>query len=408
MASPRKTKKRKQDATVKASTTTAKSSSNKKSPSKKRDRRSATEEGRKTDGSATANAVVTAPSAVSAGTATTIVNTEVADAATPADDSGKDTGGGDKTKKILQQWRAQGPNIFGPLGVNPTDLAIQNSIVTAEAEEERRQWLDQMGGDLQHMDDKYIVRFNDGHFLKAIKKRYAEKHMGTDEEMLGANNPKVSFQHFTNVIENLLTNTKRSIYKCNTFPLTFCNPFAIGVLSFHIQGPPNDASSDTQDKSPRTPPRGVTSPSQSDVMTVDQVQRLMSSTTKTKAERTEEVQAEEDAQDLLERCSTVLTIDMRAAMLPWVREVEWNEGAHGGMLKSTLTELGIEAGPDGLVLTALQAPMNKDRCAIAQLTLGNVGDGGIMTLGSAITFDGMYQIADNYPPGTALDPLQLA
>ena len=277
-----------------------------------------TEEGRKTDGSATANAVVTAPSAVSAGTATTIVNTEVADAATPADDSGKDTGGGDKTKKILQQWRAQGPNIFGPLGVNPTDLAIQNSIVTAEAEEERRQWLDQMGGDLQHMDDKYIVRFNDGHFLKAIKKRYAEKHMGTDEDMLGANNPKVSFQHFTNVIENLLTNTKRSIYKCNTFPLTFCNPFAIGVLSFHIQGTPS--------KFPRTPPRNETSPSQSDVMTVDQVQRLMSSTTKTKAERTEEVQAEEDAQDLLDRCSTVVTIDMRAAMLPWVREVEWNEG----------------------------------------------------------------------------------
>ena len=50
--------------------------------------------------------------------------------------------------------------------------------------------------------------------------------------------------------------------------------------------------------------------------------------------------------------------------------------AHGGMLKSTLTELGIEAGPDGLVLTALQAPMNKDRCAIAQLTPGNVNDGG--------------------------------
>ncbi|MCH9785362.1 MAG: HtaA domain-containing protein [Gammaproteobacteria bacterium] len=81
--------------------------------------------------------------------------------------------------------------------------------------------------------------------------------------------------------------------------------------------------------------------------------------------------------------------------------------AHGGMLKSTLTELGIEAGPNGLVLTVLQAPMNKDRCAIAQLTPGNVNDQGIMTLGSAITFDGMYQIADNYPPGTALDPLQL-
>ena len=81
--------------------------------------------------------------------------------------------------------------------------------------------------------------------------------------------------------------------------------------------------------------------------------------------------------------------------------------AHGGMLKSTLTELGVKAGPDGLVLTALQAPMNQARCAIAHLTLDDVSDAGIVTLGSAITFDGMYQIADNYPPGTALDPLQL-
>ena len=30
-----------------------------------------------------------------------------------------------------------------------------------------------------------------------------------------------------------------------------------------------------------------------------------------------------------------------------------------------------------------------------------------MTIVSKITIDGMYQIADNYPPGTELDPLQL-
>lgn len=81
--------------------------------------------------------------------------------------------------------------------------------------------------------------------------------------------------------------------------------------------------------------------------------------------------------------------------------------AHGGMLKSTLADLIIEAGPDGLALTVLQAPMNKDRCAIAQLSLVDVGEAGIITLGSAITIDGLYQIADNYPPGTELDPLQL-
>jgi len=81
--------------------------------------------------------------------------------------------------------------------------------------------------------------------------------------------------------------------------------------------------------------------------------------------------------------------------------------AHGGMLKSTLTGLGVEAGDDGLVLTALQAPMNQDRCAIAKLGPVEVGPDDAITLGAEITFDGMYQIADNYPPGTELDPLRL-
>ncbi|XOV83315.1 MAG: HtaA domain-containing protein [bacterium] len=81
--------------------------------------------------------------------------------------------------------------------------------------------------------------------------------------------------------------------------------------------------------------------------------------------------------------------------------------AHGGMLKTTLTELGLEAGPDGLVLTAVEAPLNEDRCAIAKLGLVEVGPDNVITLSAEITLDGMYQIADNYPPGTELDPLRL-
>ncbi len=81
--------------------------------------------------------------------------------------------------------------------------------------------------------------------------------------------------------------------------------------------------------------------------------------------------------------------------------------AHGGMLKATLTELGLEAGAEGLVLTALNAPMNTDRCAIAKLGPVEAGEGDAITLGTEITLDGMYQIADNYPPGTALDPVRL-
>jgi len=81
--------------------------------------------------------------------------------------------------------------------------------------------------------------------------------------------------------------------------------------------------------------------------------------------------------------------------------------AHGGMLKATLTELGLEAGTDGLVLTAPEAPLNKDRCVLAKLGPVEIGAGDAVTIGATITLDGMYQIADNYPPGTELDPLQL-
>jgi hypothetical protein len=81
--------------------------------------------------------------------------------------------------------------------------------------------------------------------------------------------------------------------------------------------------------------------------------------------------------------------------------------AHGGMLKSTLSELGLEAGPDGFVLTVLDAPVNKDRCAIANLSFIEVDANDAVNLRSEITLDGMYQIADNYPPGTELDQVSL-
>ena len=81
--------------------------------------------------------------------------------------------------------------------------------------------------------------------------------------------------------------------------------------------------------------------------------------------------------------------------------------AHGGMLRALLTDLGLEAGPDGLVLTAPQAPLNTSRCVIATLGPVEAGPDGGFTLGAVITLDGMFQIADNYPPGTVLDPVQL-
>lgn len=81
--------------------------------------------------------------------------------------------------------------------------------------------------------------------------------------------------------------------------------------------------------------------------------------------------------------------------------------AHGGMLKSTLNELGLEASSEGLNLTVLEGPMNQGRCAIATLGPVDTSHKDVVTLGAKITLDGMYQIADNYPPGTELDALRL-
>ena len=60
------------------------------------------------------------------------------------------------------------------------------------------------------------------------------------------------------------------------------------------------------------------------------------------------------------------------------------------------------------MLTVLDGPMNKRRCAVAELDLLDVGSGNTVTMTTKITMDGMYQIADNYPPGTELDPVRLS
>ena len=81
--------------------------------------------------------------------------------------------------------------------------------------------------------------------------------------------------------------------------------------------------------------------------------------------------------------------------------------AHGGMLKATLTDLGVEVEGGELVLTAAQTFDPSRRAVIARLGSMERTAAGSTILSAAITFDGMMQIADNYPPGTILDPVRL-
>lgn len=47
------------------------------------------------------------------------------------------------------------------------------------------------------------------------------------------------------------------------------------------------------------------------------------------------------------------------------------------------------------------------RYDIARVALAETVEDGAFTFRTEITLDGMMLIADNYPPGTELDPLQL-
>lgn len=81
--------------------------------------------------------------------------------------------------------------------------------------------------------------------------------------------------------------------------------------------------------------------------------------------------------------------------------------AHGGMLRVSLKEPAIEAGPDGAVLTIAETATR--RTAVIKLDVGKleVGADGSVTIPATTTIDGMMIIGDHYPPGTVMDPVRL-
>lgn len=71
-------------------------------------------------------------------------------------------------------WKAQGPDVMALLGVTPTKIAKENSLVTAKAEEEYRWETWELGKDLQNIPDKTLGTWKDGSYMREIKKAYAK------------------------------------------------------------------------------------------------------------------------------------------------------------------------------------------------------------------------------------------
>ena len=80
----------------------------------------------------------------------------------------------------------------------------------------------------------------------------------------------------------------------------------------------------------------------------------------------------------------------------------------GSFVFNALPGGDLSIASDGLMITVAEAPANQSRCAIAKLFPIEFGSDGKIALRSEITMDGMWQIADNYPPGTELDPVEIS
>lgn len=84
-------------------------------------------------------------------------------------------------EKIRQLWEAQGKDVLRLHGVSPTEAAVENSIRTAMAERESREFLSEFGQSLQDIPDENIRRWDDGIYVLGIKHMYS--HPDTEPSM---------------------------------------------------------------------------------------------------------------------------------------------------------------------------------------------------------------------------------
>ena len=62
---------------------------------------------------------------------------------------------------IKQQWAVQGPSVKALMGVDPTEITIENSLVEYCAKEDKRAMLRELGKDLQLIDNERLSNYLD-------------------------------------------------------------------------------------------------------------------------------------------------------------------------------------------------------------------------------------------------------
>ena len=75
---------------------------------------------------------------------------------------------------IKQQWAVQGPSVKALMGVDPTEITIENSLVEYCAKEDNRAMLRELGKDLQLIDNERLSNYPDYFYMDEVKQWYTK------------------------------------------------------------------------------------------------------------------------------------------------------------------------------------------------------------------------------------------
>ena len=75
---------------------------------------------------------------------------------------------------IKQQWAVQGPSVKALMGVDPTEITIENSLVEYCAKEDNRAMLRELGKDLQLIGNERLSNYPDYFYMDEVKQWYTK------------------------------------------------------------------------------------------------------------------------------------------------------------------------------------------------------------------------------------------
>ena len=86
---------------------------------------------------------------------------------------------------IKQQWAVQGPSVKALMGVDQTEITIENSLVEYCAKENNRAMLRELGKDLQLTDNERLSNYPYYFYINEVEQWYTKNNFSNPNMVMG-------------------------------------------------------------------------------------------------------------------------------------------------------------------------------------------------------------------------------